>query len=303
MLVGRAPELAALVRSLAALGGEHGEIVLLRGEPGTGKSRLLAEAKRHDGAARVLCLEGRALSYGRTLSYWPFIEILSAAFGIAESDAAAETLRKVEAYARALFDTRAPEIVPYLAAVMSLELSGDYEQRVKFLDAQAMKRQVFLTMRQLFERLAERQPLLMILEDWHWVDQSSVALCEHLLPLARSHPLSFWLTTRGEPAEPAARVRTAVAATPELRLEEIVLAPLGHEHSRALINNLVGAAGLPELVLRQIERRTEGNPFFIEEVVRALIADGTLVRDAEIGGWRLSGPVADLAIPETARTV
>ena len=82
---------------------------------------------------------------------------------------------------------------------MSLELSGDYEQRVKFLDAQAMKRQVFLTMRQLFERLAERQPVLMVLEDWHWVDQSSVVLCEHLLPLAQSLPLSIWLTTRGEP--------------------------------------------------------------------------------------------------------
>ena len=204
---------------------------------------------------------------------------------------------------RALFDTRAPEIVPYLAAVMSLELSGDYEQRVKFLDAQAMKRQVFLTMRQLFERLAERQPVLMVLEDWHWVDQSSVALLEHLLPLARIQPLSFWLTTRSEPAEPAARIRAAVAATPELRLEEIVLAPLGHEHSRALINNLLGAAGLPEPVLSQIERRTEGNPFFIEEVVRALIADGTLVRDAEIGAWRLSRSVADLAIPDTVQGV
>ena len=186
VLVGREPEFATLIRSLAALGGgRDGEIVLLRGEPGTGKSRLLAEAKRHDAAARVLWLEGRAISFGRTLSYWPFIEILSAAFGIAESDAEAEALRKLEAGVRALFGARAPEIVPYLAAVMSLELSGDYEQRVRFLDTQAMKRQVFLTMRQLFERLAERQPVLMILEDWHWVDQSSVALCEHLLPLAR----------------------------------------------------------------------------------------------------------------------
>jgi class 3 adenylate cyclase len=303
VLVGREPELATLVRSLAALGGGHGEIVLLRGEPGTGKSRLLAEAQRHDAAARVLWLEGRAISYGRTLSYWPFIEILSAAFGIAESDAEAEALRKLEIGVRALFDTRAPEIVPYLAAVMSLELSGDYEQRVRFLDAQAMKRQVFLTMRQLFERLAERQPVLTVLEDWHWVDQSSVALCQHLLPLARSLPLSFWLSTRSEPAEGAARVRAAVAPTPGLRLEEISLAPLGHEDSRVLINNLVGAASLPEPVLIQIERRTEGNPFFIEEVVRALIADGTLVRNAEIGGWRLSGPVADLAIPDTVQGV
>jgi tetratricopeptide (TPR) repeat protein len=166
-----------------------------------------------------------------------------------------------------------------------------------------MKRQVFLAMRQLFERLAERQPVLVVLEDWHWVDQSSVALFEHLLPLAQSQPLSFWLTTRGEPAQPVASVRAALAAMPELKLEEIALAPLGHQDSRTLIRNLIGAAGLPEPVLSQIERRTEGNPFFIEEVVRSLIADGTLVRDAEIGGWRLSGPVADLAIPNTVQGV
>jgi tetratricopeptide (TPR) repeat protein len=303
VLVGREQELATLVGSLTALCGGHGEIVLLRGEPGVGKSRLLAEARRHDGVARVLCLEGRAISFGRTLSYWPFIEILRAAFGIAEGDAEAEALRKLEAGVGALFDTRAPEIVPYLAAVMSLELSGEYQRRVKYLDAQAMKRQVFLAMRQLFERLAERQPVLIVLEDWHWVDQSSVALCEHLMPLARNQPLSFWLATRSEPAEPAARIKEAVSAIQELSLHEIALTPLPHDHSRALINNLLGAAGLPEPVLNQIERRTEGNPFFMEEVVRGLIADGTLEREAEIGGWRLSTPVANLAIPDTVQGV
>ena len=76
-----------------------------------------------------------------------------------------------------------------------------------------------------------------------------------------------------------------------------MLAPLGHEHSRALINNLVGAAGLPESVLSQIERRTEGNPFFVEEVVRALIADGTLIEDRRAQGWRLARAMGELTIP------
>ena len=82
-----------------------------------------------------------------------------------------------------------------------------------------------------------------------------------------------------------------------------MLARLGHEHSRALIDNLVGAPGLPDSVLSQIERRTEGNPFFIEEVVRALIADGTMVRGSR--NWRVAavGPVADLTIPDTVQGV
>ena len=302
-LVGRESELAALLRSLDELSRGHGGVVLVRGEPGAGKSRLLAESMRHDAAQPVLRLEGRCVSFGRGLSYWPFIEILRGAFQIEDSDAEPEALRKLEAGVRELFDARAAEIVPYLATVMSLGLSGEHEQRVKFLDAQAMKRQIFLSMRQLFERLAQRQPTLVVLEDWHWVDQSSIALCEHLLPLAASAPLSFWLSTRAEPGEPAARTRAAALSLRGVRFEEIALALLAPEHSRTLIDNLVGAGGLPEAAGAQIQRRTEGNPFFIEEVIRAFIADGTLVEDKRAQGWRLARPMAGLTIPDTVQGV
>ncbi|MCW5659059.1 MAG: AAA family ATPase [Burkholderiaceae bacterium] len=302
-LVGREPELAALSRSLDGLRQGHGGVVLLRGEPGAGKSRLLAEARRQPAAQSVLWLEGRCVSFGRGLSYWPFIEILRGAFQIDEGDAETEALRKLEAGVRTLFDARAAEIVPYVATVMSLALGGEHEQRVKFLDAQAMKRQVFLSMRLLFERLAQRQPTLLVLEDWHWVDQSSIALCEHLLPLAESRPLSLWLSTRAEPAEPAARTRAAALALRGVRFEEIALALLAPEHSGALIHNLVGAGGLPESVREQIQRRTEGNPFFIEEVIRAFIADGTLVEDKRASGWRLARPPAGVTIPDTVQGV
>jgi class 3 adenylate cyclase/tetratricopeptide (TPR) repeat protein len=303
VLVGRESELAALTRSLDGLGHGHGGVVLLRGEPGSGKSRLLAEARRHDAAQRVLWLEGRSVSFGHGLSYWPFIEILRDAFQIEESDAESEALRKLEDGVRALFDDRAAQIVPYVATVMSLALSGQHEQRVKFLDAQAMKRQIFLSLRQLFERLAQRRPTLVVLEDWHWVDQSSIALCEHLLPLTEIQPLSFWLSTRAEPAEPAARTRAAALSLRAVRFEEIALALLAPENSRTLIQNLIGATDLPETVRAQIQRRTEGNPFFIEEVIRTFIADGTLVEDKRTQGWRLARPMAGLTIPDTVHGV
>ena len=120
--------------------------------------------------------------------------------------------------ARELFDARAPEIVPYLATVLALEMTGEYEQRVQFLDAQALGRQVFLSMRQLFERLAQRQPILLVMEDWHWVDHSSVALCEHLLPLTSSLGVLFWFVTRAEPGDPAARIRAAASPPPRRAL-------------------------------------------------------------------------------------
>jgi class 3 adenylate cyclase/tetratricopeptide (TPR) repeat protein len=302
-LVGREQQLAALTRSLSGLAGGKGGIVIIQGEPGAGKSRLLAEARKSKAAQGATWLEGRSVSFGRSLSYLPFIEIMKGAFGIMETDSEAAALAKLEAGVGRVFEARAAEFVPYLATVMALELTGDLKQRVAFLDAQAMKRQVFLTTRQLLERSAQLRPVLIVLEDWHWVDQSSIALLEHLLPLAQDHPVAFWLTTRAEPAEPAQRVRAAAAALPGPPREEVAVAPLAAEDSRLLLDNLIGAGSLPEPVRAQIERRTEGNPFFIEEVVRALIAEGTLVRNEREGGFRLSRQVADLAIPNTVQGV
>jgi class 3 adenylate cyclase/tetratricopeptide (TPR) repeat protein len=302
-MVGRQHELAALLRAFDERDEHRGRVVLVRGEPGAGKSRLLAEARREPSLQRVLWLEGRAVSFGRSLSYWPFIQVLRGALSIAEGDAEAEALRKLEAAGHALFGSHAAEVVPYLATLMSIGLDAEHEQRVKFLDAQAMKRQVFLSLRQLFERLAERQPVLVVLEDWHWVDRSSAALLEHLLPLVTSSAISFWLTSRSEPAEPLAHIRQAAAVVPGLHFDEMVLSPLSEQSSRVLIHSIIGEPGLPEVVREQIQRRTAGNPFFIEEVIRAFIADGTLTRDPRDGMWRLARPMAEVTIPDTIQAV
>jgi class 3 adenylate cyclase/tetratricopeptide (TPR) repeat protein len=300
-LVGRDRELSIFSASLETWLQGSGGGVVLQGEPGMGKSRLVAEARRRNGAEHVLWLEGRALSFGRSLSYWPFIEILKCCFGIEESDTEVQAWNKLEQAAYELFDTRAPEIVPYVATVLALEMTGEYKQRVQYLDAQALRRQVFLGMRHLFDRLAQRQPLLLVMEDWHWVDHSSVALCEHLLPLTSSLAVTFWFVTRAEPGDPAARIRATTSHHSGVPFQEIVLVPLAGDHSRVLIDNLVG--NLPEVVRSQILRKTEGNPFFIEEVLRALIAEDTLVKDTRDGAWRLARPVTALALPDTIQGV
>ena len=109
--------------------------------------------------------------------------------------------------------------------------------------------------------------------------------------------------TRAEPAEPAARIRAAALADGGTAAVEIALAPLGEHQGRALIDNLIGTRDLPEMFRAQILAKTGGNPFFIEEVLRALIADGTLVRDARGGHWRLGTALAAVALPDTVQAV
>jgi hypothetical protein len=160
---------------------------------------------------------------------------------------------------RTLFDERAQEIVPYLATVMALVLTGEHEQRVKFLDAQAMKRQVFSSTRQLAERVAQRQPVLIVLEDWHWASQEILDCArKHLLPFAE-RPIE---PPQGSPPAPSRPSQPRGSRQPRRRTRVCGAmrdhtTPLAQEHARALIDN--SSWGSAEAVRAQIQRR-QGQP-------------------------------------------
>ena len=300
-LVGRDSELALLEEEIDGLRRGNGGVLIITGEPGAGKSRLVAETKRQFGAGNLLWLEGRAVSFGRSLSYWPFIEILRNCFNIEDDDAEDDSWRKLDEGVKELFADRTPEMLPYLATVLALRVPAPYEDRVKHLDGQGLRRQVFLCMRQLFEQLALRQPVVLLLEDWHWADQSSIELAEHLLPLTGVTPLLAYFVSRPDPKGHAARIRRFASENPGGRFHEVILSPLSEEQSTTLIGNLVGTLELPVALREQILRKTEGNPFFIEEVIRSLVADGFLVRGSRELGWRLSKPIDQVNLPDTVQ--
>lgn len=302
-MVGRDPEVALLQREVDSLLRGKGGIVVISGEPGAGKSRLVAETRRQAMARPLHWLEGRAVSYGRSLSYWPFIEILRNCFEIGDDDGEDESWRKLEAGIQALFAERSADMLPYLATVLKLHLPAQYADRVDHLDGLGLRRQVFLCMRQLFEQLALRQPVLLLLEDWHWADQSSIELAEHLLPLTVSGGLLAVFVIRPDLDGPAAPVRRFAADHRDGRFHEVILSALSEDHSVTLIGNLVGALDLPLVLRDQILRKTEGNPFFIEEVIRSLVADGYLVRGAGESQWRLSRPVDQVNLPDTVQAL
>ncbi len=279
-LVGRDQEVASLEELLIELGRGEGGTLILSGEPGAGKSRLVSEVRRRLSAAGILWLEGRSVSYGRSLSYLPFIEILKDYFGIGDDDTEEDSWHKLERGVTALFAERTPEVLPYLAPLLALRLPPEHEERVKYLDGPGLRRQVFLSMRQLFEHLARQKPVVLLLEDWHWADQSSIELVEHLLPLTDSTPMLALFATRPDPTGPSARVRQFASAQPGRRIREVELSPLTEQHSTELIANLIGALDLPAALRQQILRKTDGNPLFMEEVIRSLVTDGVLVRDA-----------------------
>ena len=183
---------------------------------------------------------------GRTVGGGP----VHIARSVREEDGPAESRTKLEALTTGLFPDAADEILPYLASMLGLPVPGDLEARVKHLDAQAMGRQILLTSRRFFERLARQEPLVLVFEDLHWVDQSSMELIEHLFPLVEKVPLLLCGVSRPGAGTPAARLREIASQRYGTRYTEAVLAPscespsIEQRRSRAALST-AASGGLP----------------------------------------------------------
>jgi len=248
-LVGRDEEVSLLHDRIERLLSGQSSLVFVMGEAGLGKSRLVAEVRSHWKRERqpgALWLEGRALSFTQTMSYWPFQEIMREHAGITEEDGEETAWAKVEASVTTLFppslgadDLRAHEVLPYLASMLVLRVKGELEERVKYLDGEAMGRQIFLTSRRLFQRLAQQRPLVLVFEDWQWADQSSAELLEHLAPLIQIVPLLICVVSRPDPESPAMRLRDIAVRDYPDRYTEIALDALSPKESEKLLHNLL----------------------------------------------------------------
>ncbi len=300
-LVGRAEELSVLMRAVQRLGGGEGGILSLIGEAGLGKTRLIAEARTHSEDHNLLWIEGRSLSFSQTITYWPFIDILKRAAGINEQDSEEASWAKLEARVLAVVPERTEEILPYLGTILGLRSTGERFEWIRHLEAEAMRRQVYRSVRVFFERLTHERPLVLVFEDLHWADDSSVGLLEHLFSLVREVPLLLIITARPEVRAPADHMRDLASRDYTERYLEVTLTPLSQVDTDRLVRNLL-ADDLASTFREAVLRKAEGNPFFVEEVVRALIDLGALRRD-EGGRWRILHPVEQLRVPETLRGV
>jgi len=300
-LVGRSAELAAIRTCVNRLVDGQGGILSVIGEAGLGKSRLMAEIRRHFERENLLWLEGRTLSYGQKISYWPFKEILRQYADITDDDSDTEAWEKFETKITDLFGEAANEILPYLASLVGLDVKGELGKNLAYLDGDSMGKQVYLTSRRFFERLATTRPLVLVFEDLHWADESSTLLIEHLFPLINRVPLLLCGVSRPETNVPAARLQETAVKDYERRYTEIRLNPLSPTESTDLMNNLLKIENLPGRVRQVILQKAEGNPFFLEEIMRTLIDRKVVL--SEGGHWKATSAIETLVIPDTVQGV
>ncbi len=302
-MVGRNIEFSSFIGNIGRLLAGQGSIMSVVGDAGLGKSRLLAEVKKQVTGWNLLWLEGRALSFSKAISYWPFLQIIKHCSGITEEDDEREAWEKLERKVTSLFPGQVAEILPYLASLLALEVRDGLEERVKYLDGEAMGRQIFRATRRFFEQLSLRHPLLLVFEDLHWVDQSSIDLLEHLFPLVRKAPLMICCVSRPHRHSPSTHLQEVSTRDYADRYTEIAIAPLLTVDSTELLNNLVEIKEHTSRLVDLILQKAEGNPFFLEEVVRSLLDIGAVEQNMSTGRWQITKTIENITIPHTLRGV
>jgi predicted ATPase len=252
-----------------------------------GKTRLITEWSAVVEAENLevppFWVEGRGLSYGRGLAYHFLIDLIRAFLEIPDSSEEPEAKAILKARTEDLFHDQVMEIYPYLGHLLSIELEPEAQALVDLPDPPALQTQYYQAVRKLLMALASRQPVVVVLEDLHWADASSIDLLVRLLPVVNAGSILFCLVTRDERDSPGWRLVTAARETMGEGLTEISLKPLSEADSRKMVAHLLKIEALPERVRRIILEKSEGNPFFVEEVIRMLIDQGAIIQ--ENGGW------------------
>jgi class 3 adenylate cyclase/tetratricopeptide (TPR) repeat protein len=297
--VGRHDLLDAMTGRILRLADGEGGIVLVTGEAGLGKTRLLSET-RSLAPQSVRWYVGHSLSFGQRLSYWPFVEILRAAIGLSEIDDEATNWQKLVDRCTELFAADASEIIPYVATLFSWHARAPYAERTRYLDAEALGAQILRAVWRLIQRLAADGPLVLVIEDLHWIDGSSATLLEHLLPLCATTSLLICVLSRPD-EESVKRFRTRASGLEAVKMEELVLVPLSALESLGMINHIIGRDATIDRIGDRILYKAGGNPFFLKEVIRTLIDTKALVRDAVSAEWSVRDH--DAAIPDTIQGV
>ena len=273
--IGRDVERASLRRLVDdALAGD-GRLALVAGEPGIGKTRLVSEIGREATARGMQVLTGHCVEMSGPSPYLPYVEMIEQAIDNPRSplelrealgDVAAEIARIAPALRRVFPDIPPPVELP----------------------AELARRYVWNSFNEFIGRAAQVQPLLLVLEDLHWADESTLLLTEYLAPLLPAMPVLVIGTYRDvelDPYHPLARVIGQLAH--RHLVEQVSLRRLSFDGVGAMLRTLTGQAA-PEELVQLIHRETEGNPFFVEEVYLHLVESGVLLDDRGRAALRLA---------------
>ena len=284
--VGRQREIEAMMHAAELAKAGDGQIVAIIGEPGIGKSRLFFEFKAI-AQSGCLVLEAFSLSHGKATAYLPLLDLLRDYFRILPEDDA-RTRREKVAGKIVILDRALEDTLPYVYALLGI-VEG--EDPLAQMDAQIRRRRTHDAIKRILLRESLNQPLILVFEDLHWIDAETEALLRVLADAIANAPIVLLMNYRPEYTH-AWGNRSYYT---QLRLD-----PLRAENAQELLSSLLGQGEELTALKQVVIGKTEGNPFFIEEMVQALFEQGVLVGNGKI---KLARSFSQLRLPTTVQGV
>jgi class 3 adenylate cyclase/tetratricopeptide (TPR) repeat protein len=286
--VGRNHELNTLRNFLSRVQKDQGQVVFISGEAGIGKSRLLLEFRLSLESDEATWLEGHCISFGKNIPYLPIIDLLKNSFQIEETHTEDQIIQKIEEKT-AHWNPQALETVPNLKFLLNVD-PGD-PSLVK-LDPKIRREGTFAGLRALLHQECRDKPMIVVIEDLHWIDEQSEAALHALLDVVASIPVLLILSYRPGYSH-------ALGDRPFYT--RIVLTELPPDETVEVAKGALENAKLPAELMDLITSKGEGNPFYVEEVAKSLVEEGVVER--RNGSYSLVKPLDQIRVPDTIQEV
>ena len=292
-LVGREPEVARLRAAVDELAQGRGQVVLLLGEAGIGKTRMLGELHTIAGDG-ALWLEGQCRSYGSELLYWPFVEMLRGWLGVEEGEAEVSVRTKLRAKLAALPSLEAASVLPQLGRLLAVRVESEDAPHLDDLGAEEGAADLRRAYCAWVEALSAQRGVVIAIDELHWADPSTRELAEALLEVTDRAPILLAAAFRASLPSEGSRFRLHALEYYSHRVSEVPLGPLSQAAADELLGMLMPER-LDESARAALVSRAEGNPLYLEELLRSLIEGGGLERRRR--SWALTVTPAAILPP------
>jgi len=286
--VNREQDLAMLLNLYEKIKKKEGQVICIHGEAGEGKSRLIYEFKQRIDSKEALHLESQCITYGKNIPYYPVVEILRSCFDVSELDSKEKIRRALEANLKKL-DKRLLDSVPTLFKLLSLDKE---EKPDTISDPEQVKEVTFEALRSLILSRSKIKPMIIVIENLQWMDSASEEFVSYIVESIASFPVFLILTYRAIYTHPFES---------KSYLRQISLSPLSDEDSQKIIQALIPKHRLPDDLIQLILDKAEGNPLYLEEIIKSLMERDIISKDSM--GYKLTKDIKEIEIPETIQEI
>ncbi len=304
-IVGRQHEIDTLVGCVRRLSEGQGQAVFLISDPGIGKSRVQQEVKNQFKNFEIQVIEGTCRSFSRTTSYYLFLEILQQIFSIDPDDMEEAMAEKIARNLPLLLGLdpkelpgAAKEAIVFFSAVMGVKADEGYGISMDQMDVQELKISTFRCFRWFFHQLSLTKPLLLVLENLHHADNTSIELIGYLFEYLNEKPVMLLLVMRPVKDHPSAKLVPIAGKVLGEHAMEITFERLSASECDQMVCHLLETQEVPESILALVRNRADGNPMYIEEIARNLVDDG-IVEKNDAGEIQIMRPLEQVTIPSS----